>query len=202
MAPEDRRAALIEACVPLLEEHGIDISTKQIAAAAGVAEGTIFGVFKDKSSLVTAAMMRAVDPQPTIDRLAAVDRSLGLRDRLIIATEIAHERSVRSMRLLQAARMLAMSGEHAEQTHRQMHLIRERLHQAVADLIEPDAAELRRSPAETARMLLMFTGANIFGPYADPDNFRADELVSLLLDGLLVTQAGSFVVPTIGNGEQ
>jgi AcrR family transcriptional regulator len=202
MAPEDRRAALIEATVPLLEEHGTDVSTKQIAAAAGVAEGTIFGVFKDKNSLVIAAMLRAVDPQPTIDRLAAVDRSLGLRERLTVATRIVHERSVQSMRLLQAARMLAMSGEHAEQTHARMHLIREQLHTAVAELIEPDAAALRRTPAETARLLLMFTGANVFGPYADPDNFRADELVSLLLDGLMVTQAGSFVVPTIGNGEK
>lgn len=202
LAPEERRAALIEACVPLLHEHGTDVSTKQIAAAAGVAEGTIFGVFKDKNSLIVAALLRAVDPQPALDRLAAIDRSLSLRERLIQATEIVHERSVGSARLLQAARMLAMATDHAEQAHAQMHQVRERLHAAVTELIEPDAGELRRSPGETARMVLMFTGANIFGPYADPDNFRADELVSLLLDGLLVSQVGSFVVPIIGNGEQ
>ena len=56
MAPEDRRAALIAATVPLLHEHGLDVSTRKIAEAAGVAEGTIFGVFPDKHSLVVAAL--------------------------------------------------------------------------------------------------------------------------------------------------
>jgi AcrR family transcriptional regulator len=35
MAPEDRRAALIAATVPLLHEHGLDVSTRKIAEAAG-----------------------------------------------------------------------------------------------------------------------------------------------------------------------
>ena len=83
MAPEDRRAALIAATIPLLHEHGLDVSTRQIADAAGVAEGTIFGVFKDKSSLVVAALVQALDPQPTLDALAAIDRGLDLRERLV-----------------------------------------------------------------------------------------------------------------------
>ena len=51
LAPDDRRAALIEATLPLLREHGTAVSTRQIADAAGVAEGTIFRVFPDKNSL-------------------------------------------------------------------------------------------------------------------------------------------------------
>ena len=41
--------------------------------AAGVAEGTIFGVFPDKSSLLVAALMQALDPQPTLEAIAAID---------------------------------------------------------------------------------------------------------------------------------
>ena len=49
LAPEERRAALIAATIPLLHEHGLEVSTKQIAHAAGVAEGTIFGVTKSNA---------------------------------------------------------------------------------------------------------------------------------------------------------
>ncbi len=39
---DERRAALIAATEPLLEQFGRDVSTRQIAEAACVAEGTIF----------------------------------------------------------------------------------------------------------------------------------------------------------------
>ena len=49
MAPEDRRKAILEALIPLLVEQGGDVTTKEIAEAAGIAEGTIFRVFPDKA---------------------------------------------------------------------------------------------------------------------------------------------------------
>ena len=44
----------MEATLPLLRAHGLSITTRQIAEAAGVAEGTIFGVFPDKEALLQA----------------------------------------------------------------------------------------------------------------------------------------------------
>ncbi len=88
LAPEERRAALIAATIPLLHEHGLDVSTRQIAAAAGVAEGTIFGVFESKNSLVVCSVVKALDPQPTIDAVEAIDRSAPLRERLTIAADL------------------------------------------------------------------------------------------------------------------
>ena len=38
-------------------------------------------------------------------------------------------------------------------------------------------------------LLLLFCGANTFGPFGDPDAFNGDEMVSLLLDGLLIRPA-------------
>ena len=43
MAPDERRRAIVDVVVPLLLQHGDGVTTKQIAEAAGIAEGTIFG---------------------------------------------------------------------------------------------------------------------------------------------------------------
>lgn len=191
MAPEDRRAALIAATVPLLRAHGMLLSTKQIARAAGVAEGTIFGVFPDKNSLLVAALLDALDPQPTLDAIAAVDPALDLRARLTAAVQLVNERFAANAHLMTAARSLMQTGGGGPETHRRVHAARDRLQAALTTLIEPDAAALRSPPGTTARILLLFCGGNAFGPFGDPDAFTAGEIVSLLLDGLLIVSAGN-----------
>ena len=52
LAPEARRKSIIDAVIPLLLENGPNVTTAQIAEAAGIAEGTIFRVFPDKTSLL------------------------------------------------------------------------------------------------------------------------------------------------------
>jgi hypothetical protein len=72
-----------------------------------------------------------------------------------------------------------------------MHSAREGLQSALTALIEPDAAMLRSPPRTTARILLLFCGGNAFGPFNDPEPFTAGEIVSLLLDGVLIVSAGN-----------
>jgi AcrR family transcriptional regulator len=183
MAPDDRRAALIAATIPLLHEHGLEVSTKQIAQAAGVAEGTIFGVFPDKRSLVIAAIVHAFDPAPTVAAIAAIDPGEDLRVRLAGAAALINDRFAGNARLVAAARL----AHHAADPRgvERMNRAREQLLAALTELIEPDAELLRRPPAEVARLVLLFCGANVHGPFADR-RFDGDDLVSLLLDGLLV----------------
>ena len=183
LAPEERRAALIAATIPLLHEHGLEVSTRQIATAAGVAEGTIFGVFESKNSLVVCSVIKALDPQVTLDGLAAIDRALPLRDRMTEAAELIHDRFAENAALMTAARKLILAGPSDPEAQNRMASSRERLKDALVEVIEPDAAQLRRSPEAVAQMLLLFCGANTYGPFGDPDNFRGAELVSLLLDG-------------------
>ncbi|MFI5893535.1 TetR/AcrR family transcriptional regulator [Actinoplanes sp. NPDC051513] len=187
LAPEERRQALIAATIPLLHEHGLDVSTRQIATAAGVAEGTIFGVFESKNSLVVCSVIQALDPQVTLDALEAIDRSLPLRSRLAEAAELIHARFAENAQLLTAARKLILAGQSGDpEAQSRMFSSRERLRDALISVIEPDAALLRRPPHAVAQMLLLFCGANTYGPFGDPDSFRGTELVSLLLDGFLV----------------
>ncbi|MBM2622825.1 TetR/AcrR family transcriptional regulator [Actinoplanes sp. LDG1-06] len=182
LAPEERRAALIAATIPLLHEHGVDVSTRQIAQAAGVAEGTIFGVFDTKTSLVVCSVIKALDPEPTLAALAAIDRDRPLRERLTRAAELIHARFAENAQIMAAARKLVMTGDASG------HMVsnREALHNALTDVIAPGADELRRSPAAVASLLLLFCGANTYGPFGDPDNFSGEETASLLLDGLLI----------------
>jgi AcrR family transcriptional regulator len=187
MAPDARRAALIAATIPLLNERGLDVSTRQIAEAAGVAEGTIFGVFRDKNLLVVTALTHALDPQPTLDELAAIDPKLDLRLRMISAANRINQRFTGNARLMAAARTLALGGADHEDARKRMADTRERLLASLTAVIEPDADRLRRSPATVARLLLLFCGANTYGPFGDPARFNGAEIVSLLLDGLLAT---------------
>jgi AcrR family transcriptional regulator len=186
LAPEERREALIRATIPLLHQHGLDVSTRQIAAAAGVAEGTIFGVFDSKNSLVVCSVVKALDPQETIDALDAINRAMPLRERLIAATELIHARFAENAHLMNAARRLILSGQNVDpDAQARMASGRDRIHSALVSVIEPDAGRLRRSPDVAASMLILFCVSNTFGPFGDLDGFRGAEMVSLLLDGLL-----------------
>ncbi|WP_181873980.1 TetR/AcrR family transcriptional regulator, partial [Tsukamurella tyrosinosolvens] len=88
LPPEERRAALIAATRDALLEHGTVPTTKQIAAAAGVAEGTIFRVFDSKEDLLDAVMTESFDPAPLLAEIDAIDPALSLRDRLYRFTEL------------------------------------------------------------------------------------------------------------------
>ncbi len=62
MSVAERRESIVAAVLPLVRERGVLPSTREIAQAAGVAEGTIFGVFDDKRALMHALAEHALAP--------------------------------------------------------------------------------------------------------------------------------------------
>jgi AcrR family transcriptional regulator len=184
LSPDERRAAIIAATIPLLRTHGAAVTTKQIAEAAGVAEGTIFGVFPDKASLILAALGTAFDQESVLCELAGVDPGAPLRQRMRDAAAILLRRFETNIQLMMVARTLPM--ELGRQQVEQLMEGRRRLTEAVEALIEPDRALLRRSPATTAGMLVLLVIASARPELAEPGELDADGVVAILLDGLLI----------------
>ena len=174
MPADERRAAIIAATLPLLLERGTNISTRQIAEAACIAEGTIFSVFKDKDAVVQAVVDAALDPAPTERELNAIDPSLPFEDRLVEAVTIMQRRANRIWPLI------ASIGE----THapRPAPPDFEALHEIVA----AEEPRLRADSATAARQLRALTWASSNPVLFAGEPLTAREIVTVFLHGVLV----------------
>ena len=173
LPPDERRAAIVEATLPLLVEHGELVTTSQIAAAAGVAEGTIFRVFPDKEALLAATLEAAMDMAPLERALADVDPTASFDEQLTVATEIIQQRVVDLWQLIsnlgpklreQAARPMVDSA-------------------ALVRILEHPDAELIVSPAAAARTLRA-VALSMTHPMVAGDPLSAAEIVALFLHGV------------------
>src|SRR5947199_8192352 len=99
LPPDARRTMIIEAAIPLLLEHGEMVTTRQIADAAGIAEGTIFRAFADKDEVLAAVIEAALDPAPLERALATIDPDLPLQEIVTAAAALAQKRVVEIWRL-------------------------------------------------------------------------------------------------------
>ena len=111
MAPEQRRAAIVGSTLALIRQHGAQVSTRQIAEAAGVAEGTIFRVFPNKDALICAATDAAFDPGPVVQQIRSVPADQPLEQRLLQVATIMQERLRSVIELLTVLRLGAPPGE-------------------------------------------------------------------------------------------
>lgn len=185
LPPDVRRAALVDASLPLVMRHGAAVSTRQIAEAAGVAEGTIFRVFADKDALLRAVTAKAFDPEPTLRELAQVDRRLSLRGRLVAGVEILQRRLTGVFGLLDALRLDRPPGDPPAGEQAKPTTMNDAFRGAVADLVGSDAPLLRVPPLELAHLLRLLVFSGTHPRITDGRPLAADQIVALLLDGLL-----------------
>ena len=176
LPPEQRRAAIAEATLALLLELGPSVTTRQIAEAAGIAEGTIFRVFDDKDAVLRAAVDLAFDTSPTERAIAAIDRRQPFEDQLVEAVEMIQGRMHSIWRLVHAV------GEAFALQDREHRPPPDLL--ALADLFEPAADRLRSDPASAARQLRALTLAMSHPALYADEPMSPSEIVSLLLDGI------------------
>jgi AcrR family transcriptional regulator len=182
LPPGERRESLIAATLPLVLEHGTDVSTRLIAEAAGVAEGTIFRVFPSKDALIEAVVASAFDPSSLVEGILAVDPDLPLAARMVEAVALMQQRGRRLAGLVHA--FAARRSLPGEDVGRRVRAAETRVVDALALLVLPDRDQLCCSPSETARRLRLVTLALSSPRLVDTEPLPPEEIVSLLLDGL------------------
>jgi len=191
MAPDDRRRAIIEAVTPLLVAQGAAVTTRQMAEAAGVAEGTIYRVFPDKCALINEVVKASVDPEPFHQALGVVDPESPIEDQIRTAAAALQIRVERMMALTGVLRSLH-TGDHDHHDHHAHHEPPEFVvaaHRSVMDaithLFERHRDQLRVEPARAAVMLRGLVFAAAFPILPEPQRPTMDEAIDLMLNGLI-----------------
>lgn len=189
MTPEDRRRAIIEAVHPLLLAHGPELTTRQIAEAAGVAEGTLFRVFESKQELLAEAACAALHAEPALQQLADLTQTSGpsgLADRVVSVLEILQAEGRRT-RALGVALVRPPDGE-APHRHDYRHTglrdRRARLTDAVAASLAEYAADLAVPPRTAAQLLLAIAFALTFDPIENHPLTGPGGIADVVLHGI------------------
>jgi AcrR family transcriptional regulator len=180
LAPEDRKASIIDACTPLLFEHGAAVTSKQIADAAGVAEGTIFRAFGDKDSLIQAAVERFLDPEPIRRSLSHIDPELSLEQKVNDILFHLRARFTGIMGIMSAIGMRP-PGNGSE--------VRRQLVDIITEVLEGESARLRVAPEQAAYIIRIIAFAASIDSFNDDYRMETSEIANVIVNG-------------IGNGSQ
>jgi AcrR family transcriptional regulator len=193
MSADERRKAILDVVVPLLAEKGSELSTREIAVAAGIAEGTIFRVFDDKRALMIAAAKEAINPAGGEELFHRTVLELpDLRSKVVAAAERVQERMRLTMAVMVAVRVHLMAEAHADEHHRKhpgppafVLEAQEALNQRLTALFEPHRDELAIEPAQAAVALRSL----VFGASRPELGMKAvltpDQIADVLLHGVL-----------------
>jgi AcrR family transcriptional regulator len=171
---EERRSTIVAATLPLFLEQGAAVTTREIAQAAGIAEGTIFRVFADKTALLDAVIEAALDPTPANAAMQAIDPDLSFEARLVAAVEVLRKRVLYLFRVFSAASGTTR-GAQPERTHDLP---------ALTAMFAAEAHHLSRAPVDAARVLRGLTFACVHPSFGTEDPLTSEEIVSVFLDGV------------------
>lgn len=191
LSPDDRRSAIVEAVVPLLTEHGPSVTTRQIAEAAGVAEGTLFRVFPDKRALLLAVAEHLVEPDRGEQALiSALSSASDLPSKVVAAVSHLRDRMHDVTLVIMALRHVILSeGTPEGDPHQPPAFLAEAnrslLEALATHVFAPHTDQLRISPAEGALIIR----SQVFGMWhpgiAVGEPMGPRQLASVLLEGMV-----------------
>ena len=194
MPADQRRASIIAATRPLLAEHGLGFTTRQVAEATGIAEGTIFRHFASKDELISAVIADSLDVDSLSADLRAIDLELPLTDRVAEAMTVLRS-SFTSIHELTAAlktrpqHTCVMRGQDKEgfshPNHDMMATWTREITTQIVRLLEPDEERLCVDLDVAAQLVLAVShiGLHRFDPTSV--TFSATQLTDVVLHGVV-----------------
>lgn len=160
MPKEQRRKALIKATIPLIQQFGMGVTTRQVAEAAGVAEGTIFRVFDSLQDLIQASVMSAFSRENLEGLLTECDLGETLEDKTRATLTLLGER-------IDTIHTLMMAVHHADNTpglclREELTARRSELDAWLTDRFADHSDELRVPPEHFVSTLRALSTGNSF----------------------------------------
>ena len=184
LSPEQRRTAILDAVIPLLVDRGAAVTTAEIAEAAGIAEGTIFRVFPDKTALLHAAITKTLDPEPIATALAAIDAAASLDEQLTAAARILGARYEKTTALIAMVRSIPHEHEHRAEGHRIAQEAMAAVAAALAHLMARHRDRLSVAPEQAAILLRGLIFANAHHLLNPDQRMTPQQIVDVLLNGI------------------
>ena len=181
LGAQDRRDSILDAAMPLVMKHGADVTTRQIADAAGIAEGTVFRVFDDKQAIIDAVVLRFMDPKPTIAALSAIDTEAPLEHKLLRMVEILRARFQGVTGILTALGIRELPVEMRDAKD-----LAEIRRGAALAILEPHRDELRVEPETAVHVLRLICFASALPPFGGTRETSSQEIVDVVLHGIAV----------------
>lgn len=192
MPPDERRAAIIAAARPLVQRGGPSVSTRDVAEAAGIAEGTLFRVFETKDALIEAVLADVMDPEASCAEIRSIAPDQPLAARIEQVVDVLADRIREVTGFFVAMRLAPRDhSEEKERALRDTHAEHTRMvNAAIVHVIGADAVLLRVTATQAAQLvwsLSFVTGHPMIG--ADLD-LSASATAELVLHGVLAEDPG------------
>ncbi|TPX00122.1 TetR/AcrR family transcriptional regulator, partial [Schumannella luteola] len=153
-----------------------DATSRELADAAGIAEGTVFRAFGDKESLFAAALDRLLDPEPFRAELRRIPLDLPFEDKIACVIEALRTRFREVFRIMQLFQMDGPPPRREAANEDWLDIVRE--------LLQPDLAHLG-VPIDTVAWYLRLVA---FGASIEPFNhfrrFDSAELATIVVHGV------------------
>jgi AcrR family transcriptional regulator len=189
----------VRSTLPLLIKHGGTVSTSQIAAAAGIAEGTVFRAFRDKQDLLIACMQAGMNSDEEVAVIEGIGADGALHERLARGVEAVSGYLDRIYAIGQAMRT---SGLSAEDMRQRMHGDDDqevgpppevlRVSRAMSGLFDKATDNLRVDTERAARMLLGLVFTHRMQDHGFGESLGDPaEVVDLFLHGVIHTTDGN-----------
>jgi AcrR family transcriptional regulator len=192
LSRDERRAAILEAVIPLLLERGASVTTAEMADAAGIAEGTIFRAFPDKATLLHEAVTATMDPLPLREILRQIPPDAPFRDQLLAATTALMGYLERGAALMGILRGMPPTGSRSGPGSRRRALDSQALIVAeLTTIMDRQRDRLAVTSGQAAAVLRGLVFANIHPWLAPAERMTAEQIVTVLLTGVLADEAAT-----------